>query len=46
MDKAKVMSKEIIDCEDDKEALTLLMEKYQLSELQAITSWIKKYVLW
>ena len=51
MDKAKVMSKEIIDCEDDKEALTLLMEKYQLSELQAtyildkkIRSLVKKNV--
>ena len=35
MDKAKVMSKEIIDCETDKEALDLLMNKYDLSELQA-----------
>ncbi len=35
MDKVKVMSKEIIDCEDDQEALDLLMNKYGLTELQA-----------
>ena len=35
MDKIKILSKEIIDCEDDLQAMSLLQGKYKLTELQA-----------